>query len=308
MKVLAKIIFASLFLVFVACDKVDDPFPPDLDAGEKEWDDSTESQPNTERYILLEEFTGHTCTNCPRAAAEIERLRNDKYGKKFIPIAIHATEAFAAPKEIKGAPAGSFTTDHRTDEGNDYENELAFGVGAGLPRGMVSRTKEAIVDTKWVQECDKIYNSGVPPVANINLKTYLHNPSGTFKVAVQIEWLQDYTGDMNLQIQVREDSIVDWQLDGSTYVPDYVFQHMFRGSVNTAWGSPLAAAKKGTVTDTSFSRSIEPYLGRKREKSLANFEKSNFDDFSVVAFIYKRSPDFEVMQVNEAYLTSAGGH
>lgn len=303
-----KLLFFIPVLAFFisSCDKIDDPFPPNLDVSDTGivWDDSVESESNGGvRYVLMEEFTGHTCTNCPAAATEIERLRKKVFGKKFIPIAIHATETFAAPKDLSGAPAGSYQTDHRTPESLEYENESAFGVLKGLPRGMVSRRGESVVKDKWKSECDKVFNNPGSTVANINIKNYFDDSTKIFQTRVSIEWLQAYSGDMNLQIQVLEDSVVDWQLDGSTHVEDYVFKHLFRGSVNGAWGTPLPAADAGSVTDTTFTRSIENYLGN--GVTVDNFPKTDFSSFMIVAYLYKRAPEYEVMQVNEAHLTGS---
>ena len=127
-------IVASFFIFTISCDKVDDPIPPNIDIVDTSiiWDDSVFSKTNNGiRYVLMEEFTGHTCTNCPAAATEVDRLRNKKYGEKFIPIAMHATEPFAAPKAWPGAPGGSYQSDHRTDESLDYENEPLFGILKG---------------------------------------------------------------------------------------------------------------------------------------------------------------------------------
>jgi hypothetical protein len=303
MKTVFYLSIALLPIAFYSCDKVDDPFPPNLDVIDSTvvWDDSvTSASNNGVRYVLMEEFTGHTCSNCPAAAVKVEDLRKN-YGEKFIPIAIHATEAFAAPADRPGAPGG-YQTDHRTDESLEYENETAFGVAA-LPTGLVSRSKESINKDKWKAEADKIFSNPGATQANILITNYFDDSSKTFKVSVDIEWLEAYTGDMNLQIQVLEDSVVDWQLDGLTNIPDYVFKHMFRGSVNGAWGTELVAANKGEHTIISFSRKIEAYLGR--GNTLANFPKTDFSSFSIVAFIYKRSPVFEVMQVNEAHLTNS---
>jgi hypothetical protein len=78
---------------------------------------------------------------------------------------------------------------------------------------------------------------------------------------------------------------------------------MYRGAVNTAWGSSIGAAGTGDTTNFSFTRSVENYLGK--GNSLATRTKTTFSDFSIVAFIYKESPDFEVMQVNSAHLTGS---
>ena len=298
-----KLLFAffSIAIAFIACDKIDDPFPPNLDLADFNivWDASVESaSKNDISYVLLEEYTGHTCNNCPEAAAEIERLRTKKYFEKFIPIAIHATDNFAGPKDIPGADPGSYQTDHRAPESDIYANTWNI---KQLPLGLVSRRGDAVNKEKWKTECDLILVPTQAAVANIDIKNLFDDSSKVFQTRVSIEWLQDYSGDMNLQIQVLEDSVVDWQLDGQTHIEDYVFHHMFRGSVNGTWGTPLDAADAGSVTEISFTRNIDDYLGK--GNTIDNFPKVDFSSFMIVAFIYKRAPSYEVMQVNEAHLT-----
>ena len=305
MKLLVRLFIPILFLSFSSCDKIDEPFPETgliSDTGII-WDDSIESASNNGvRYVLIEDFTGHTCTNCPRAATEAERLRNIVFPDKVIVVAIHSTENFAAPKDLPGAPPGSYQSDHRTDESLLYENVDEFAVAKGLPRGLVSRRGESITDNKWKQECDKVFTNPGPTVANLHIKNFFDDSTKVFRVQISIEWLQAYAGNMSLQIQVIEDNIIDWQLDGNQHIADYVFKHMFRGSVNGAWGTPIPPAAEGTTTDTSFTLSIERFLGR--GNTLETFTKPDFSDFSIVAFLYKKSPEYEVMQVNEAYLTN----
>ena len=55
------------------------------------------------KKILLEDYTGHKCGNCPRAAEKAEELK-EIYGDQLIPIAIHA--GFFASDF-----GGNFTTD-----------------------------------------------------------------------------------------------------------------------------------------------------------------------------------------------------
>ena len=45
------------------------------------------------KKVLIEEFTGHRCTNCPAAAKEISAIQNI-YGDQVIAIAIHPSGGF----------------------------------------------------------------------------------------------------------------------------------------------------------------------------------------------------------------------
>ena len=55
------------------------------------------------RKILLEDYTGHKCPNCPEAAVEAHNLKL-AYGDSLVIMAVHAG-VFAEPAPSWGSPA-----------------------------------------------------------------------------------------------------------------------------------------------------------------------------------------------------------
>ncbi len=112
------------------------------------------------RKILIEDFTGHTCGNCPRAAESLHQIEN-LYGDQIVAVAIHA--GFFAE------PTGTyFAEDYRTDVGNELDN--AFGnSAAGLPNGLVNRKDydglTILQHTDWASKASEWINS--PPDVSI---------------------------------------------------------------------------------------------------------------------------------------------
>ena len=72
-------IFTLLFMT-PSCDVIDQPFKGNIQ-------DTTSTQ--QQRNVLIEDFTGHRCKNCPKASKAIEALV-DAYGSRIIGLAIHA--------------------------------------------------------------------------------------------------------------------------------------------------------------------------------------------------------------------------
>ena len=109
-----------------SCDVLEGPFD------EKVTIDTTAGP---KRKILLEDFTGHTCGNCPCAAYEAIRL-DTTYKGRIIVVASHV--GFFAEPYTNGT---KFRTDFRTPAGtevNDY-----FQIDAqGLPQGNSKYLKE----------------------------------------------------------------------------------------------------------------------------------------------------------------------
>ena len=85
---------------------------------------------NPVKKVLLEDYTGHTCVNCPKAAVTARTLK-EQYGEALVVMAVHAGW-FAKPA---GSPFGY---DFRTAAGDSWDTY--FGIGqVGNPNGMVNR-------------------------------------------------------------------------------------------------------------------------------------------------------------------------
>jgi hypothetical protein len=70
----------TLLFISPSCDVIDQPFKGNIQ-------DTTSTQ--QQRNVLIEDFTGHRCKNCPKASKAIEALV-DAYGSRIIGLAIHA--------------------------------------------------------------------------------------------------------------------------------------------------------------------------------------------------------------------------
>lgn len=99
-----------------------------VQAAETSIDGTSNKEDN--RVILLEEFTGHLCVNCPEATLLAHDLKQS-YGSKLLLLSIHAgslAEPSAAPYER------NFLTTPGTAIYNQFDP-------IGVPTGMVNRTE-----------------------------------------------------------------------------------------------------------------------------------------------------------------------
>jgi hypothetical protein len=281
----------AIVITLISCDKIDDPTPDDFVSTEGIiWDDSlyTESNPSM-RKVLIEEFTGMLCTYCPGGSREIERL-DSIYGEQLIPMSIHAGGFAQVPAGGNGFDANGdgtmdYTTDFNTVAGTVYYN--TFGV-ASNPAATVSRINNAAITglSQWEIDFNSIKND-VPKVS-IGLSTLYDDSTRTLKAVVNTEWLSTETGSYNLQLYLVQDSIVDWQLDNGTHVQFYTHRHLFRNAINGTWGSPIPSSTIGDI-DTQESAIVLP----------TEWDK---DHCIVIAHIYKSSPNYEVLQVEELHI------
>ena len=126
----SKVFFSAavVMLLTMSCDKIEGPFIESGGSG-----GGTTS--GEVKKVLIEDFTGHTCGNCPRAAETAVNLQQ-LYGEQVVVIAVHMG-FFAKPKSNADS---SYAADFRTTMGADLDAHFNIDP-TGLPKGMVSRTE-----------------------------------------------------------------------------------------------------------------------------------------------------------------------
>lgn len=267
-------------VLLVSCDKVKGPYNEIAVAT-----DDTSTTEVRKRKILIEDFTGHRCPNCPRAAEALKSIQQFFPGR-IIGMGVHVTNQFAAPA------SGIYFIDFRTPVGNS--NDSLFGVSAlGLPTGMVNRLRvngiRRIEYTKWSEYADSLLD--LPPAAYITIENAYNSSTRTVTSTVKTDFLTDtLSGTYKLAVYIIEDSIPHAQKDNLLPAPgndsNYVHQHVLRGSVNGTFGELLNTTPvNSTSTFTKVYTKVLPATWRDKK-------------CSIVAFIYNDS-NKEVLQAEE---------
>ena len=238
-------------------------------------DDRYISQESVEaqRTVLVEDFTGQNCVNCPAAHDILEKL-SQQYGDKLIPVSIHAG-GFGISIE------SSRYTGLMTPEGNTYND--AWGI-TEWPKGVVNRHGAPSNASDWAA----IVRTEIarPTSLAIDLEAGLSDDESMVTATVTLKPSANITG--KLQVWILEDGIVAFQKDDVRgRIPDYVHNHVYRASVNGVGGEPVVLQSMVHKTMT-FSIPV-----RDNEH-----EHWNARNLSVVAFVYD---DTEVLQAAKAH-------
>ena len=292
MKVLNGFIFIVFALLFTSCDRVELPY--DGNTGPV-----TGGVQGVPRKVIVEDFTGFRCVNCPLASETLKQLQEDVYGDQMIPIAVHMMDFFAEPQADPSYP-GYFLKDFRTVDGAEYESTFSV---FGIPIGMVNRTEDnsnlLIGFGAWDGKIAEILAN--PADVEIKIKDASFDP-GSQQVNVEIDAIlaNNIDGDYNITVCLVEDSIVDAQYDGSDVITDYIHRHVFRGSLNTSWGEPIfsdAAAGDSIRFENSFSlpSSINSAPNPNPEIDMSKCE--------IVAYIYNSGfGEYEIIQAEKKHV------
>lgn len=262
---------------FSSCDKIDPPYKSTVI-------DNTDTLPK--RKFLLEEFTGHTCPNCPQGAVIAQQLKNF-YGERLVLISIHYAD-FAEPG------TGEFAYNFRSATGNEIGN---FFSPQAFPAGLVSRTgwtstqNLAVLDKDaWGAKIESIKN--IAPLVSIELTNTYATSTRTVNTNVEVDALQNMPGTYKIAAYITEDSIIHAQVTQNdpdhpdNIIHDYVHRHVLRGSMNGTWGDTLVSG--GVVTGTQFVNEYSSVLN-------AGWNENHC---YVVVFIYDAS-NYEIIQVEE---------
>ncbi len=246
-------IIAIIFLFGIsACNKIERPEAPTQGLETNEINGDTVTFPTlgtTIQKIILEEFTGHKCVNCPDGHKRAANLKT-RYGDTLVLMAIHAG-VFSNPE-----PSTIYTADYRTEAGNQLND--AFGI-QGYPTGLINRTAffgGLLLDrTAWSSASNAIDRTS--PKLALQIKTAENSGENSFNIFVKATFLESIQQNIKLAIFIIEDSIVSPQTNNLASlgpvpdIVDYVHRHMLRGAVNSAWGVSIANAETSSAANSS---------------------------------------------------------
>ena len=237
----------------VACDNVDEDerFIP-IEGGTP-----TAGQKN----ILIEDFTGMLCINCPNAAAEIQTL-SKRYEGRVVSVALHP--------EMQGF-SGPLANQLATTYAEHYGIE-------SLPKGMVDRQAPEDFD-KW---STTVYQRSLIEEPEVNIEVNNINfAEATRQLTIDLDLTAKTDMDATLQVWLTESNITSFQSmpDGSTN-RNYTHNHVLRDAVNGTWGEILQVS--GDATNVTYTYTVP-----------TDWDAQNMD---VVAFVSNESSVLQVIE------------
>ena len=264
---------------FNSCDVIEEPFIQEI---------IVEECTQKCKKILLEDYTGHTCGNCPRAAEKATELK-EVYGEFVIPIAVHVGY-FAEPYST----GDKYRTDFRTDAGNNWNQH--FGNSSdGIPNGMINRINYSegshiFQYTTWSQKAQELLEQEPDVYITIN-PSYIETNQSII-VSIQTEILSEIEYPINLSVVLTENHIIDNQKDYSfepDFLADYEHNHVLRKSLTGDWGVNLERNEYavGDLIEKNFLINLDSLWVP--------------ENLSVVAFV-SNTNTYEVLQAEEIHL------
>lgn len=304
---------------FTSCDRVEFAFPPSLeldtllytgatgnlwqDYVDNEWPDfDTITNDNPLRNVLIEDFTGHNCPNCPPAADVAHALHEANPSRVHV-ASIHSSSVGASDFQNVNLALGytiNFMNPQGLELGQFFGN---LGVGFfGNPSGTISRTYESTdlfyASGFWSTKVNQILSSALP----VAIKSHVNYYDATKGVYLHTEVeLLDGTLDpsnLGMVVYMMEDSIVGPQNNQSSYVPDYVHRDIMRGTLSgLAFGRDLTS---GTVNNGKYYLDYS-YVVPDQLAPQGDPTTYNVDNMHLLIYVYDKT-EYAILQVIKEHI------
>lgn len=210
-------VLAVLMLLSAGCDKIDinnthKPVAP-ISGG---------------KSVLIKDFTGARCVNCPEAAEYAHELQHRLGENRVFILSVHA--GFLAQ------PMGSFPN-FITDEGTAW-----YGDNSSNPLFSVDHVALTDGNTLYVEQIDTPVADALaePQLFDIYIANTYDEASRRLSVENIFTPQGDGDGVYYATVCLVEDSIVGWQTISGGVDKEYVFRNVFRGTLNGVEGEHVS--------------------------------------------------------------------
>jgi len=237
------------------------------------------SEINFVKRVLIEDYTGTWCGNCPRVAHAIDLAKAQS--DKVVSVAIHRASSNPAD--------GSY--DPYNYDTSELENYLGM---SGYPKALLNRM------TRW----QPLEQNNIPQVINL---TQVENPKlglaisnevteTTIDLTVNAKFSKDFEN-LNLVVYILENGLIYDQVNytsfygGAPYLLNFKHDHTLRACLTPLFGLPIASS--ATSVGKTFTKTYSLPIP-------ANIENKNNIEF--VAFI--TGADKKTINVRKAALNT----
>ena len=202
-------------LFAMGCDKIDNPHKPYTPIGGA-------------KTVLIKDFTGARCVNCPAAAEYAHELQHSLGADRVFIMSVHA--GFLAQ------PMGNFP-DFLTEEGTEW-----YGNHDSNPLFSVDHVALTDGSALNVDQIDTPVSDALaePQLFDISISNAYDEATRRLNVENRFSPTGDGDGKYYATVCLVEDSIVGWQTIPGGVDREYVFRNVFRGTLNGADGELIS--------------------------------------------------------------------
>ena len=180
------------------------------------------------KTVLIKDFTGVRCVNCPAAAEVAHELQHQLGEDRVFIMSVHAGFLATAVGLFP-----DFTTPEGTEWYNNNSANPLFSVDhVALTEG--NTLNESQIDTPVSDALAE------PQTFDIAIENSYDESTRQLRVNSTMTSVSEYTGDLYVTVCLLEDSIVGRQVVPGGIDTAYMFRNVFRGTLNGVDGERIA--------------------------------------------------------------------
>ncbi len=276
-------VYLLLVILLLSCEEVPVVINTTSEQGECQVVPLGEIE-NQPRQVLIEEFTGVKCVNCPDGSEALKELIG-QYGDQLVAVSIHAG--------FFSTPYSESLYDFRTDLGNRLMDFL--GAPLGYPAAIINRKsfdgapRLHLGKQSWAGAIQKELQED--PAVRIVAKSNFDPATRAADIQVSLLFEESFSEEIRLSVLITENNVADYQETPAGVDPDYVHNHVLRRALTGFTGSIL---QEETTQGNSFCKSFATTIPAEWK----------VEDCEIVAFVHKGDEQIDVIQADAAPLAN----
>ena len=266
------LLILSIGIMLNSCDIIDEPFKDSISPIDTVGLVQSDTIIQTQKAVLIEDFTGHRCKNCPKASKAINEL-DSLFDSQVIPLAIHA-----GPSNFTGVN-NEYPTDFTTEYGDDLATH--FGISA-MPMGLVQRIDYPNSHQKTYTAWSGITNLELAksPEALFTLSTEYDAPNRIGVLNYSVEMISNQSNPLWVAVYIKETGIISPQLmPNNSRNETYVHKNVFRSAPLGPFGISISenGGTSGQVFTGSVTANLDPlWDANECEWVILIYDRSNY--------------------------------
>jgi len=196
------------------------------------------------RNVLIEEFTGVNCPNCPAGHALEASIESSYAPGKVVGVALHPINSLGTKFP--------FSLQNLEDP---YAGTLLSILGNPGAEPCAAIDRVLFAGQSYIPSLRDYWSSFVtqemtsPTQVNLALSDMYNASNGVVTVVAQIHYTQNVSQPNNITIELTEDSVVTAQLDGSVIDTFYVHNNVLRSILTSTTGDNVAYNANVTLVE-----------------------------------------------------------
>ena len=241
---------------------------------------------SVDHNVLVEEFTGPNCANCPDAASKLVTIEGAHPGRVNVLSLFPSSSTFCRP--LPG-----YTYDFRSATAEDIAKQIYADRVGSYPAGGIDRVpvsgEMAMGRSLWDAT---VTNRLTPCRISIDLKTSYNAAAGKDTIVAKVTYLDSTSVPGTLTIAIVEDEMHDKQESGISIIDDYTFMNVVRETVTPYNGTPLGIDRPLKEA----GRVYKKVFVYKPKTLAAPNPPINPLNCRVIAFVHGIGPDYTIVQ------------